>query len=299
MNQSPLVYAVILNWNSFNETIELINQLEKIQYDNLKILVVDNFSQKDDSRKLLKQYLKSTVELFLNDKNTGYAGGNNIGIKAALERNANFVWILNPDIRVEPDCLQHMIRTALSDSKIAAVGSRICYRMDKEFIFSDGGMVDLQQGLRTYHLHSRKRVHEVEQQEIYDVDYANGSSLLLRKEALEKQGYFKDKFFLYFEETEWCLRAKQDGWRIVNSGYARAYHSPSSKGAVYHYYMTRNRIWLSKIYAEKAYLRATILYEISNLASFTKQAGKFSIIRIRVICAKCKGLLAGIFFSAN
>jgi GT2 family glycosyltransferase len=88
--------------------------------------------------------------LILNGKNLGYAGGNNIGIKKALKDDADFIWLLNPGIRVEKEALPRLLETILSDKSIAAVGPRICSRLNENEIFSDGGVVLYNPQCQTY-----------------------------------------------------------------------------------------------------------------------------------------------------
>jgi GT2 family glycosyltransferase len=295
--KQPLVYAIILNWNSFEETIALSKQLIEADYQNLRILVVDNHSTRDNSAIYLQEAASSLgFKLICNNSNLGYAGGNNIGINKALDDQSDFIWILNPDIRVESDTLKKMIETAMSSDKIAGIGSRICFRTDKNLIYSDGGILTPEEGYKVTHLHNKMRLPIKGELELQKVDYINGSSILLNAKAVHSIGKFREDFFLYFEEAEWCLRAKNAGWIMVTDTRAIVYHSPSSKGPAYHYYMTRNRIWLSKIDGNKRNYRATVAYEKDKIFTYVKDNILGTLIfRIRVCWAKINGLIRGVF----
>jgi GT2 family glycosyltransferase len=290
------VYAVILNWNSYQETLALVEQLKLVDYPHLAVIVVDNHSTLDNSAEHLQAAVaEQGFELICNDTNLGYAGGNNTGINAALERGADYVWILNPDIRVENNALEKMLETASSSQEIAATGSRICFRTDMDLIFTDGGMVFPEKGYLVKHLHNKMRLPLKDDQAVYAVDYANGSSMLLNAKALQAIGTFREDFFLYFEEAEWCLRAKKAGWQICTDARAVVYHSPSTKGANYHFYMTRNRIWLARLDKNKQNYRATVALEKDKILTFFKKDIIGSLkFRLKVGWAKLRGLYSGI-----
>src|SRR5690606_12380357 len=112
----------------------------------------------------------------------------------------------------------------------AAVGPRICFRDNAKLIYSDGGMVDKEQGFFTYHLNNKKIMKDIRMEnKIKHVDYVNGSVFLARTAVFERIGYMLEDFFLYFEETEWCLRAKGFGYNLVTNSEALAFHLSSPK----------------------------------------------------------------------
>lgn len=246
-----LIYCIIVNYNSSDDTNRLYTALEALSKLNLKILIIDNASKKSEKDKLTK--LIAADELIFNNKNDGYAAGNNSGIKKAIANGADYVWLLNPDIEINNDTLEILLETILTDSKIAAVGPRICDKKDHNLIYSDGGLVNIRDACKATHLNWKKRIERNEQKIVSDVDYVNGSCVLISKNALIENGLLNEYFFLYYEETEWCLRVKQRGWHVVVNPYAVAYHSESLKGMRYFYFMYRNRIWLLKILNKQEY----------------------------------------------
>lgn len=255
MIDSKLTVAILLNYNSSRDTICLYNSLIEL-YPYIKIKVIDNNSKKEDQEQL-KQAI-DPQQLILNAKNVGYAGGNKIGIAKAIKEGAQYIWILNPDIEVNETTLPVLLETLKSDPKIAAVGPRICYKNDRRKIYSDGGIVVKEKGFFTTHTHYNKYITEVaNESSTLEVDYVNGSSMVISVTALLKIGMMLDGFFLYFEETEWCLRAKDMGYKLLVNTHAIAYHTSSVKGNVYKFYMVRNRILLAKLRNE--YVEETIL----------------------------------------
>nr|WP_320194060.1 glycosyltransferase family 2 protein [uncultured Desulfobacter sp.] len=256
------VYILILNYNSSKDTIELYNQLQNINYRKYFILVIDNNST-DNSKEILTQSIPLQY-LLLNQKNLGYAGGNNIGIKKALSDNADYVWILNPDIRVETDTLRILVEHARKKRGVAAVAPRICNRKNKYTIYSDGGILNIEKGFQTSHLNKNKYICDVNDNiESREVDYVNGSCILIDLSYLDHIGFFREDFFLYFEETEWCLRAINLGFKLESVYKTKCFHRSSSKNFRYFYYMTRNRIYLSIIANRN--IKESIKYEINKI----------------------------------
>ena len=222
----------------------------------------------------------------------------NIGIKFSITKGADFIWLLNPDIRIEKDALKFMIETILESDNIAAVGSRICFRNDKTLIYTDGGYINPESGYKVKHLHSRERLPLQINQKIFEIDYANGSSMLMSVKALNEIGLLREDFFLYFEETEWSLRAKKKGWKVLSDIRAIAYHSPSHKGPNYHYYMTRNRIWLAKINRDQNYYLKTLNYELKRIYHYLKESILRTLyVRTKVFFAKVFGLIHGVIIN--
>ncbi|WP_029035386.1 glycosyltransferase family 2 protein [Salinimicrobium terrae] len=288
------VYAVILNYNSSKETVSLYNNLKELEYKDLDILIIDNDS-KDKDQAVIRNYISQDSLLF-NYENLGYAAGNNIGIKKAVDAEAEFVWVLNPDIRVESDTLCILLNLLESDPELAAVGPRIISREDKSRIFSDGEVMELSDGLYTFHKNHKKPVSSIPEKVDFEIDYIDGSSILLRTAALKELGLFPEEYFLYWEETDWCTNAKNHNWKLAVDRRARVYNLNSEKGKKYHYYSSRNKLLFSKKYGlnykevlenERVVLTSEILNRFRG-----KYFKPFFISRL-------KGMLAGIIKNAN
>ncbi len=278
---------IILNWNSSADTIQLLGTLRDQTYRSFETIVVDNHSR-DNSIEELAPY-EGTVTLIRNRKNLGYAGGNNVGIDQAIRRQADYIWILNPDIRPKPEALSLLVDTMDRDTSIAAVGPRICYRDNPDTVYSDGGLVFPEQGYLVVHKNSGKTIHELNEPRVSLVDYANGSAILLRTRALEEIGTFREDFFLYYEETEWCLRAKRHGRTIATDHGATVYHQPSRKGFRYHFFMARNRILLAKV--RRQYLMQTCRLELSLLRRYFRRPFHPNLLHL---CARGAGVASGL-----
>lgn len=238
------VYALILNYNCAAESLDLYLSLKEYDYPFLKILIIDNNSAGEDLQKLKQEV--NEEDLLLNSENLGYAGGNNKGIEIALHNHADYVWILNPDIRILPDSLEKLLNAINADSSLAAVGPRILKRENPEIIFSDGELLFFDQECTTKHKNHNLRQSEVTTGIDYKVDYIDGSCILINTKAIEQLGQLPLKYFLYFEETHWCARAKEEGWKLAVNTNASVYNYTSKKGSLFHFYFMRNKIIFCK-----------------------------------------------------
>lgn len=246
---SSKIYIVILNYNSATETVSLFQELKKQSFTDFTVIVVDNDSKTED-RAILKKFIpKSNLHLLV--KNKGYAAGNKIGVLKALADEVPYVLFLNPDIRLEDTCIEILVSTIKQNDNLAAVGPRICYRNKPHIVYSDGGLIDKEKGMYTHHLHYNQFTENLNiSSNLHFVDYVNGSVFLVRTSVFKEIGYMREDFFLYFEETEWCIRASDNGYGLATNVEAIAYHLTSTKGTIYHYYMTRNRLLLAKLYPQ-------------------------------------------------
>src|ERR1700759_4079457 len=131
MSTSPLVHVVVLNWNNSEDTIACIQSLDKQDYANFKVIVVDNGSV-DDSCARLSEI--PGIDLRRNKTNLGYAGGNNLAMRAAFEAGADYVWVLNNDAVAAPDCLSRLVAAAESDPDVGLASPVIYHRESPERI---------------------------------------------------------------------------------------------------------------------------------------------------------------------
>ena len=245
------VCCILLNYNSAEEAVELYNLLIGFEFERLKIIVVDNASAKGDIS-LLEKYIPKE-NLLLNAQNLGYAGGNNLGIRHALQDSYDYVWILNPDIRVEKETLPQLLQTAGKEEKIAAIGPRILRRENPNIIFSDGGEIKYNFQCTVRHKNFDKILKSHSTEVSFDIDYIDGSCILINLNAVKELGFLPEDYFLYFEETDWCVNAKRKGWKLAVNSRARAYNLDSRKGRVYFYHLFRNKMIFAKKYHPQPY----------------------------------------------
>lgn len=252
------VYIIIVNYNNYKDTIECVDSVNEILYPNYKVVVVDNGST-DNSVFYLKKYLNNCI-VIENKKNLGFAGGNNIGIKYALKNNADYVLLLNNDTVVEKNFLDELIKVSVSDKSIGIVGGKIYYYFEPNRIWYAGGKINKFTGL-TRHI----GVGDIDR-EIYnsvcDTQYVTGCMMLVRREAIEKAGLMDEKYFLYYEETDWNVRIKKSGYRVVYAPCSVIYHKISATTKKINYnvgcYFDRNRYYF--VIKNFGYLNRLFIY---------------------------------------
>ncbi|MEM2191862.1 MAG: glycosyltransferase family 2 protein [Archaeoglobaceae archaeon] len=236
VEKEPLVYVIVLNYNNLKDTIETLENLKNLDYENLRIIVVDNGSEKWIVEEIKKRFRFEVIE---NQKNLGYAGGNNVGISKALSDGAEYVFVLNNDVIVERDVLKKMVGEISKRKEYAACQPLVKY-YDKDAIWSAGTKIFL--GYPKLYLKGKK-----EAKGIFEPPFGlAGCAILFRAEALRDVGLLNEKLFLMHEETEWCIRAKKKGYRFLVVANAIVYHKVSATlgflSEKYLYYVSRN--WL-------------------------------------------------------
>lgn len=240
------VVIVILNFKVVVETIKCIKSVQASTYPNLQIIVVDNNSGDGLGEKL--KVLKDTY-FFQNDKNLGYTGGNNIGIKLALGLGADYVYVLNPDTKIEKDCIENLVK-GLEKTGAGIVGPKIYFmgttHPSSRFktIWHAGGTLDMLNVIGGH-----RGVDEVDKgqyEKQMEVDFVSGAALFIKKEVFEKIGFFDDGYFLYYEDSDFCIRAKGAGFKVVYIPSAVVYHENAKSSGLgsplQDYFLTRNRM---------------------------------------------------------
>ncbi|NCP78750.1 MAG: glycosyltransferase family 2 protein, partial [Desulfuromonadales bacterium] len=249
MEQSlPEVYIIILNWESYADTIECVEACRNLNYSNFRILLIDNGSR-DRSEQILRERFPE-IELLQTGSDLGYAAGNNIGIRYALARKADYVWILNPDLLVEEDSLTELIKPTLEHQEVGLCGPRLIHG-EKLFSFVfDGLSLDSWDGYQS-HFNIVRSKESPPHGDLLDVDCVSGSSMLVKSEVFRDIGLLREDFFLYYEDAEFCFRARANHWRTPVCPWIAVRHAkhrqeePKAIG----FYPERSRIVFSRLIA--------------------------------------------------
>lgn len=280
------VYLIVLNYNGWIDTIECLKSLLNINYPNYRIIIVDNCSI-DDSIKKIGDWVSSTgqkkdrikykeyydyeidnnclctdelVILLKSSSNRGYSAGNNLGIKfALLQENLDYVWILNNDVVVDSSSLEKLIRKANStNSKIAFWGSRVMFYYEPTIIQSLGGIYNYKWGNSKQVGYGLKVNDYVSDEEYKSINYVPGCAVLASKKVIHEVGLLNEDFFLFYEEIDWALRAKNKGYEIGFCYDSIVYHKDGSStklkkqdkqpSAFADFHITKSRMILTKKY---------------------------------------------------
>ena len=243
MQQRPLVYIVVVNWNGWQHTIRCLETLRDLDYPNYRIITVDNGSTDGSPEHIRAAH--PDIEFVEAGKNLGFAGGANIGIRLALDRGADYVWVLNNDIEVEPATLSSLMIVARAQPGVGVVGAAVWQPATErsEAIIAQEAFV-----WRGEHREFSACPEPTSDcpKPAHLVDDVAGSSSLMDGEMLREIGQFEDRFFHYWDDVEICSRARSAGWSVEHACEARIWHlvgaTVPTMGAQAQYYYTRN--WL-------------------------------------------------------
>ena len=249
----PRITAVILNTDRRDDTLACLASLQASVGLRPDILVLDNASR-DGSVEAIHAGFPE-VDVLELPRNLGYAGNNNLGMQAALGRGAAWVLVLNEDVILAPESLTRLVAAAEDDPRIGIAGPMVYHHEAPTVIQSAGGLLDRR--WRSSHRGLNEPDHG-QYTAVQEVDWISGCALLIRREVIEQIGGLDERFFYYWEETEWCLRARRAGWRIAFVPQSKIWH----KGVQLEYrpapnvtyYWTRN--WLMMLGKHRAPMSA-------------------------------------------
>ncbi|MFI5333567.1 MAG: glycosyltransferase family 2 protein [Chlamydiales bacterium] len=263
---NPLIYIVILNWNGRRDTLECLTSVAKIDYPRFAVLVVDNGST-DDSVALIRTQFPH-IALMETGKNLGFAEGNNVGIQEALRQGADAVLLLNNDTLVDPQILSGFSKTMTEHPEAGIFGATIFLYDERDRLDHFGGNWNRRRAAFDF-VGFRAKEHA---KESLVLDYVCGAAILIRREVFAKIGLLEPRYFLIWEEADFCFSAKRAGFLSRTSPDAFLWHkvSASFTGKKPHttYYWWRNRLlWIERncSFKEKVPLSFILLREISHL----------------------------------
>ena len=246
----PKVFIIILSWNRLSDTLECVESVKKIDYRNFEIMVVDNGSFDGSAEVVEKRY--PDITLIKNESNVGYAIGNNRGIEKAMDEGCEYVFLLNNDTTIEATCLHELVKTAESDSQIGIVGPKIYLYQNPALVWYAGGDILFREAISVSRgLFKKDRP---SYNTIREVSFITGCAMLVKSKAIKEVGLFDPDYISYMEDTDWCWRMRQKGFKLVYVPSATVYHkvSQSFGNTPYNektmYLMGRNAVLFVKKY---------------------------------------------------
>jgi len=261
------VSLIILNWNARRMTETQLRDVARLDTAGLKAetIVVDNGST-DDSRKKLSVYKLPNMNyrFIKTGTNLGYAGGNNVGIRDALNRGADYLLLMNNDLILPQDLLVQLIKAAEVDKKIGLLAPKMYFAKGYEFhqkrykenekgkvFWYAGGLIDWKNIYSTHRGVDEVDKGQYDRQE--ETDAANGACVLVRSKLVEEIGYLREKYFLYWEDAEYSERARRVGWKVVYTPKTCLWHKVSASSGIgsdlNDYFLARNRLDFGMRYA--------------------------------------------------
>lgn len=260
------IFIVILHYGKLETTQGCIASLAKYSRSFQQIVLINN----DENITLFpSQFKKINKKLHIinNEKNLGFAAGVNVGIRYALSQKAEYIFLLNNDTIVEKDFLKKLVHVLKKEKTSGIVGPAIWFRKDGKILYDLGGRVNMFFG-RTSHDEVEK-ITDVHQRL---VQYISGCCMLIKNRVFEKVGLFDERFFLYYEDVDFCLRAKQAGFLSHVLPSVTIYHELSKAAgkvstiAVYH--QTKSGVLFGKKYCKVKIANLLFLFAQSILFVF-------------------------------
>lgn len=261
------IFVSIVNFNGSKNTTECLKYLGDVKKDDfeLNIVVVDNGS----SEKLIideKKYKNFNLKIIYSEKNLGFSGGQNLGIKYSLENGADYIVVLNNDVIIDKNIFTELLKTFEKEENCGAVSPKIYFAKGFEFhkdrykenqlgkvIWYGGGKMDWDNLIG-----SNKGVDELDLgqfETIEETDFVSGCCIMIKKEIFEKVGLFDEEYFLYYEDNDFSQRVKKSGYKIYYQPKAVLWHynagSSGSGSTLQDYYITRNRLLFGFKYANQ------------------------------------------------
>ncbi len=260
------VVISLLNFNGKKNTLDCLESLKDIRKDNFKltVVVVDNGSKEDIS---LGNGIIGDVPLIVikNNKNMGFSGGNNVAIRYAIEKGADYVLILNNDTYVDGNFLTELFKVAEKDNGIGILVPKIYFAPGFEFhknryskneigkvLWYAGGKMDWKNVIG--HHRGVDEIDKGQYDNVEETEIATGCCMMVRREVFQKVGMLNDKYFLYYEDSDLSIRAKNKGFKVMYVPKSIIWHknagSAGGSGSVLQdYYITRNRLLFGFKYA--------------------------------------------------
>ena len=268
------ISIVILQYNNSVDSLRCLESVKGLDYPDWSVIVVDNHSDNfhlNSIRMWVESHDNQRFSFIANNANLGYTGGNNVGIRQALERGSDYILILNPDTTVASDLLTKLVAAAEPERGIGIVGTfpgRIQW-LKAELPLSDRLTPDSD-------------------------FYLSGACLLVKKSVIERVGLLDENYFLYFEDADYCVRARRAGFqlKLVPAGLVQ-HQVSASTGALgaplllrYHF---RNALYFNWRYAPLQY---KIRLPFWSFWIILKQLAKLILQPAKRIAAKA--ILAGV-----
>jgi len=269
----PSVLVVILNWNGWEETLTSVDSVLRLDYPNLRVLVVDNGST-DGSVLHLRTIRDDRVELLELPENRGYTGGCNEGFKRALAAGTQYVWLLNNDTAIEDkNTLSSLVALAESDPKIGLVTPRTAVLGEENRLTYCGGICSIDPIIYN-------ETNDPEEARRWAREYPNsgmvlGTAMLVKSSLIREIGMLDERFFAYSEDADYSLRSSMAGYRNLVDENSLVMHkeknrikNPLAIKPHYWYYVLRNecRFWRKHLGVIRALrpswwaLRRTMMY---------------------------------------
>lgn len=233
---------ITINYNGYKDTCALIDSIPF--NDDMEVIVVDNASHQNEASAIQNKYPQ--IKVIRSDKNLGFAGGNNLGIKAA---RGKYVFLINNDTLFKSFNVQALIDRLESSPKVGVVCPKIRFTWDNSPI-QFTGYTPLSKITVRNHAIGYGEDDKGQYNIPHPTPYAHGAAMMIKREIIEKVGLMPECYFLYYEELDWSLMITRTGYDIWYEPACTIYHKESQttgqNSPLRTYYITRNRLLFVK-----------------------------------------------------
>jgi GT2 family glycosyltransferase len=220
---SPHVAVVVLTWNGEDDTLACLASLGRVEYDNLSVVVVDNGSADRTVLRVRTEFPE--VAVLETGANLGFAAGNNVGIRHALDRGADYVFLLNNDTEVDPELIRHLVDAAERDASAGVLGPKVFFFSHRDRLWYGGGWVQRWAGA-SGHI-ALGELDRNGSSDPVETDYVTGCALMARASVLRQVGFLEPAFFIYWEDVDLSVRIRRAGYRALYVPKAVLWHKVS------------------------------------------------------------------------
>lgn len=207
MGNSSKIFVVVLNWNGKEVLLNCLRSVFSLDHMNFEVVVVDNASRDGSLESARSSF--GRAHFIVNETNNGFAAGMNIGIKFALSKGAQYVWVLNNDTVCGRESLRELLSAAEQEDKCAIFSPLILTPSGKAWF--SAGKIDFLR-MRAYHTDPDVSIRESEP---YESGYLSGCAMFFSRTTIKKVGFFDENYFLYYEDADLSVRAKKAGCRLL------------------------------------------------------------------------------------
>jgi len=236
------VSIILINLNQETHTRECIESLKQVSYKPVEVILIDNNSMDGSGERLHAEF--PDVVYNRTEENLGFAGGNNVGIKIALERGADYVMLLNNDTLVDKNFIQPLVELAKKDSTIGFQSCKIYYSSQPNTFWYAGGILKVNSG---YCIH--RGVNEEDRgqyDKIEETELSTGCMMIASRAVINKVGLLDENLFIYYEDADWCMRSEKSGYQNIYNPNSKIWHKVSATNKIdspfFLYFTMRNKI---------------------------------------------------------
>ena len=257
---------ITINYNGLKDTCELIDTLP-LKDKSIEVIVVDNASNQDEAAIIEERYPQ--VKVIRSKENIGFAGGNNLGIKAA---QGKYLFFLNNDTLLKPQTsgLKPLISRLEASPKIGMVCPKIKFSWDSQLIQFAGYTPLSPVTMRNKAIGCGEADHG-QYDTAHSTPYAHGAAMMVKSEVIEKAGQMPECYFLYYEELDWSMMIRRAGYEIWYEPNCTIFHKESQttrqNSPLRTYYITRNRFLFTRRNQQGMTKYISYLYLISLVAT--------------------------------